>query len=97
MRPNAVTVMNLLPVCSHLKNAYSVFHSDGHRDLVMFTAVYGMGKEALMIYSLMMDLGIKPDHVFIATLLTACCHAWLIQDGLQIFDSIRTVYCNETY
>ncbi|CAN7069000.1 unnamed protein product [Brassica rapa subsp. trilocularis] len=99
MRPDTVTVMSLLPVCSHLKNAYSVFHSDGHRDLVMFTAVvagcavHGMGKEALMIYSLMMDLGIKPDHVFITTLLTACCHAGLIQYGLQIFDSIRTVYC----
>ncbi|KAF3504122.1 hypothetical protein F2Q69_00045225 [Brassica cretica] len=94
MRPNAVTVMNLLSdirlkgtlldvyaKCGSLKNAYSAFHSDGHRDLVMFTAVvagcavYGMGKEAFMIYSLMMDLGIKPDHVFITTLLTACCHA----------------------
>ncbi|KAG2300781.1 hypothetical protein Bca4012_012505 [Brassica carinata] len=73
MRPNTVTIMNLLLVCAQLKNAYSIFQSDGHRDLVMFTAM--------------------PDHVFITTLLTACCHAGLIQDGLQILDSIRTVYC----
>uniref|UniRef100_M4CQ38 Pentatricopeptide repeat-containing protein n=1 Tax=Brassica campestris TaxID=3711 RepID=M4CQ38_BRACM len=135
MRPNTVTIMNLLPVCAHiaslhlvgqchgyiirgglgdirlqgtlldvyakcgsLKNAYSVFQLEAHKDLVMFTsmiagyAVHGMGEEALMIYSHMMDLGIKPDHVFITTLLTACCHAGLIQDGLHIFDSIRTVY-----
>ncbi|CAN7113907.1 unnamed protein product [Brassica rapa subsp. narinosa] len=135
MRPNTVTIMNILPVCAQiaslhlvrqchgyiirgglgdirlkgtlldvyakcgsLKNAYSVFQLEAHRDLVMFTsmiagyAVHGMGEEALMIYSHMMDLGIKPDHVFITTLLTACCHAGLIQDGLQIFDSIRTVY-----
>ncbi|KAH0887944.1 hypothetical protein Bca4012_000406 [Brassica carinata] len=135
MRPNTVTIMNLLPVCAQiaslhlvrqchgyiirgglgdirlkgtlldvyakcgsLKNSYSVFQLEAHKDLVMFTsmivgyAVHGMGKEALLIYSRMMDLGIKPDHVFITTLLTACCHAGLIQDGLQIFDSIRTVY-----
>lgn len=135
MRPNTVTIMNLLPVCAQIaslhlvrqchgyiirgglgdirlkgtlldvyakcgswKNAYSVFQSDAHRDLVMFTAmiagyaVHGLGKEALMIYSHMIDLGIKPDHVFITTLLTACCHAGLIQSGLQIFDSIRTVH-----
>lgn len=135
MRPNTVTIMNLLPVCAQvaslhlvrqchgyiirggigdirlkgtlldvyakcgsLKHAYSVFQSDAHRDLVMFTAmvagyaVHGRGKEALMIYSHMIDLDIKPDHVFITTLLTACCHAGLIQDGLQIYDSIRTVH-----
>ncbi|KAG5402956.1 hypothetical protein IGI04_009075 [Brassica rapa subsp. trilocularis] len=135
MRPNTVTIMNLLPVCAQiaslhlvrqchgyiirgglgdirlkgtlldvyakcgsLKNAYSVFQLEAHKDLVMFTsmiagyAVHGMGEEALMIYSRMLDLGIKPDHVFITTLLTACCHAGLIQDGLHIFDSIRTVY-----
>ncbi|KFK25216.1 hypothetical protein AALP_AA8G082300 [Arabis alpina] len=135
MRPNTVTIMNLLPICAQiaslhlvrqchgfiirgrladirlkgtlldvyakcgsLKNAYSVFQSDAHRDLVLFTAmiggyaVHGLGKEALMIYSHMMDLGIKPDHVFITTLLTACCHAGLVQDGLEIFDSIRTVH-----
>ncbi|XP_010424721.1 PREDICTED: putative pentatricopeptide repeat-containing protein At5g08490 [Camelina sativa] len=135
MRPNTVTIMNLLPVCAQvaslhlvrqchgyiirgglgdirlkgtlldvyakcgsLKHAYSVFQSDAHRDLVMFTAmvagyaVHGRGKEALMIYSHMIDSNIKPDHVFITTLLTACCHAGLIQDGLQIYDSIRTVH-----
>lgn len=135
MRPNTVTIMNLLPVCAQiaslhlvrqchgyiirgrladirlkgtlldvyakcgsLKNAYSVFQSDAHRDLVLFTAmiggyaVHGLGKEALMIYSHMMDSGIKPDHIFITTLLTACCHAGLVQDGLQIFNSIRTVH-----
>ncbi|KAL1196345.1 putative pentatricopeptide repeat-containing protein [Cardamine amara subsp. amara] len=135
MRPNTVTIMNILPVCAQvaslhlvrqchgyiirgrlgdmrlkgtlldvyakcgsLKNAYSVFQSDARKDLVMFTAmvagyaVHGMGKEALMIYSHMIELGIKPDHVFITTLLTACCHAGLIQDGLQLFDSVRTVH-----
>ncbi|KAL0842812.1 hypothetical protein Bca101_016057 [Brassica carinata] len=92
------TLLDVYAKCGSLKNAYSVFQLEAHRDLVMLTsmiagyAVHGMGKEALMIYSHMMDLGIKPDHVFITTLLTACCHAGLIQDGLQIFDSIRTVY-----
>ncbi|CAL9229655.1 unnamed protein product [Arabidopsis halleri] len=135
MRPNTVTIMNLLPVCAQLaslhlvrqchgyiirgrlgdirlkgtlldvyakcgslKHAYSVFQSDARRDLVMFTAmvagyaVHGRGKEALMIFSHMIDSNIKPDHVFITTLLTACCHAGLIQDGLQIYDSIRAVH-----
>lgn len=92
------TLLDVYAKCGSLKSAYSVFQSDAHRDLVMFTAmiagyaVHGMGKEALMIYSHMIDSGIKPDHVFITTLLSACSHAGLIQDGLQIFDSIRTVH-----
>ncbi|XP_024012157.1 putative pentatricopeptide repeat-containing protein At5g08490 isoform X2 [Eutrema salsugineum] len=100
MRPNTVTIMNFLPVCAQiaslhlvrqchgyiirgglgdirlqgtlldvyakcgsLKNAYSVFQSDAHRDLVMFTAM-------IAGYAV---------------------HG-LIQDGLRIFDSIKTVY-----
>ncbi|CAA7027031.1 unnamed protein product [Microthlaspi erraticum] len=92
------TLLDVYAKCGSLKSAYSVFQSDADRDLVMFTAMiggyaaHGMGKEALMIYSHMIDSGIKPDHVFITTLLSACSHAGLIQDGLQIFDSVRTVH-----
>ncbi|XP_010521571.1 PREDICTED: putative pentatricopeptide repeat-containing protein At5g08490 [Tarenaya hassleriana] len=92
------TLLDVYAKCGSLRSASVLFQSDPHKDLVMFTAmiggyaVHGMGKEALMIYSHMLDLGLKPDHVVVTTVLSACCHAGLIDEGLKIFDSIGMVH-----
>lgn len=135
MRPDALTIMSFLPVCSQMasvhllkqchgyavrvgfedarlkgalldvyakcgtiNSAYKLFHSSTHKDLVMFTAMvcgyamHGMGEEALMVFSYMLELGVKPDHVIITAVLSACSHSGLVNEGLKIFYLIEEVY-----
>ncbi|GLT67233.1 hypothetical protein SLA2020_395560 [Shorea laevis] len=135
MKPDAVTIMSLLPVCAHtasfhllrqchgymirvsfddarlcaaildvyakcgsIECAHRLFQSNFHKDLVMFTsmvggyAMHGMGEEALRLFSYMLELGVKPDHVIITAVLSACAHAGLVDEGLNIFYSIENVH-----
>ncbi|KAF7834084.1 putative pentatricopeptide repeat-containing protein [Senna tora] len=135
MKPDAVTIMSLLPVCTQMASihllsqchgyiirscfddvrlkgalldayakcgiiscAHKLFQSSTDKDLVMFTAMisgyamHGMSEEALGIFSHMLQLGIKPDHVIFTSVLSACSHAGRVDEGLQIFYSIEKIH-----
>ncbi|KDP24213.1 hypothetical protein JCGZ_25870 [Jatropha curcas] len=40
----------------------------------------------------MLELGVKPDHIIITSVLSACRHAGLVDEGLKIFYSIEKVH-----
>ncbi|KAK8663740.1 hypothetical protein V6N13_083546 [Hibiscus sabdariffa] len=133
LKPDAMTVMSVLPVCAQMASVYllrqchgyairacyqdarlngalidayakcgsiwiahKLFHLAPVKDLVMFTsmiggyAMHGMGSEALCLFSYMLELGLKPDHVIITAILSSCSHAGLVDEGLKIFNSLET-------
>lgn len=135
VRPDAMTIMSLIPICAQMASvyllrqchgyvvracfddvrlngalldvyakcgaidsAYMIYQSNHNKDLVMFTsmvggfAMHGMGKEALGIFSHMLEMGLKPDHVIITAVLSACSHAGLMSEGLETFYSIEKVH-----
>ncbi|KAG0480579.1 hypothetical protein HPP92_011437 [Vanilla planifolia] len=55
-------------------------------------AIHGMPDEALRIFSQMLKLNLKPDHVILVALLSACNHAGLIDEGWKHFNSIKPVH-----
>ncbi|KAG2668284.1 hypothetical protein I3760_15G152900 [Carya illinoinensis] len=91
-------LLDVYAKCGAIKSAYKLFHSSTHKDLVMFTAMvsgyamHGMGEEALSIFSYMLELGVKPDHVIITAVLSACSHSGLVSEGLKVFYSIEKVH-----
>lgn len=84
--------------CGSLKDAYKFFRTCHKKDLIIFTAMvggfamYGMAKEAIGVFSEMIQRGIKPDHVIFTTILSACSHAGLVDEGLEQFKSIKDVH-----
>ncbi|XP_039022366.1 pentatricopeptide repeat-containing protein At3g18970-like [Hibiscus syriacus] len=52
-------------------------------------ALHGRGKEALELLDAMGDFGIKPNPVTFTSLLSACCHAGLVEEGLKLFHNTR--------
>lgn len=92
------TLIDLYSKCGSIGSAYNLFKSASKKDLVMFTAMvggyamHGMGSEALGVYSNMLELGIEPDHVIITTILSACSHAGLMNEGLKLFDTIEKLH-----
>uniref|UniRef100_A0A803L533 Pentatricopeptide repeat-containing protein n=2 Tax=Chenopodium quinoa TaxID=63459 RepID=A0A803L533_CHEQI len=89
------TMIDVYSKCGSLRLATKLFWSSSHKDLVMFTALiggyamHGMGKEALAVFNHMLVLGVKPDHVALTAILSACSHAGLVDEGSKIFHSIE--------
>eukprot|EP01018_Ginkgo_biloba_P002566 Gb_33727 [translate_table: standard] len=55
-------------------------------------AMHGRGKEALELFEQMQHSGTVPDHVTFVGVLSACCHAGLVDDGLRYFDLMSQWY-----
>lgn len=52
-------------------------------------ALHGCGKEALKVFSQMIEEGLEPDDVVYVGVLSACSHAGLVEEGLRFFDTMR--------
>eukprot|EP01018_Ginkgo_biloba_P028267 Gb_24755 [translate_table: standard] len=136
MKPDSVTMVSVLPACSHLgalqqgkwihdyinRNGFesdvsvstalidmyakcgsieiarNVFDNMSKRDVVSWSAMisgYGMhghGKDALALFIQMLETGIKPNDVTFISVLSACSHAGLVNEGWQYFDCMTQDY-----
>lgn len=79
--------------CGSISLSKQVFDEMRSRNLVSWNsmlkayALHGQAKEALHLFS---QMDVPPDSVTMVALLTACGHAGLVEEGIQIFDSMFT-------
>ncbi|KAK1267421.1 putative pentatricopeptide repeat-containing protein [Acorus gramineus] len=79
-------------------SARRVFCGLGSRDLVAWTSMItglakqGRASDALSSFEEMQDEGISPDRVAYISVMSACSHAGLIEEGRRHFESMRTVH-----
>ncbi|EAY80537.1 hypothetical protein OsI_35717 [Oryza sativa Indica Group] len=55
-------------------------------------ANHGEAEEALKLFSLMRNEGVRPNSFTFTAVLMACCHSGLVDEGLKHFNSIATDY-----
>lgn len=55
-------------------------------------AVHGLGHEALLLFEQMQKLGLEPDHFTFVSILMACSHAGLVEEGLEYFYEMHRIY-----
>ncbi|KAI9198575.1 hypothetical protein LWI28_018417 [Acer negundo] len=78
--------------------AKRVFDSMSTRDEVTYTSliagygVQGDGKTALKLFDEMIKFQIKPDHVTMVAVLSACSHSGLVIEGQMLFEKMSRVY-----
>uniref|UniRef100_A0A2P2JKJ6 Pentatricopeptide repeat-containing protein n=1 Tax=Rhizophora mucronata TaxID=61149 RepID=A0A2P2JKJ6_RHIMU len=78
--------------------AKKVFDSMSSRDEVTYTsliAAYGTqgdGHTALRLFDDMNKYQIKPDHVTMVAILSACSHSGLVNEGKMLFEKMSTFY-----
>lgn len=53
---------------------------------------HGIVEKALSLFHSMWESGIKPDAITIVAVLSACSYAGLVDEGLQMFESMETQY-----
>jgi pentatricopeptide repeat protein len=81
-----------------IQKARELFDKMNQRDVVSWTsmiagyAIHGCGKEALKLFELMKHSGVCPNHVTFVSILTACSHAGLVDEGYAYFNCMSKYY-----
>ncbi|XP_030539365.1 pentatricopeptide repeat-containing protein At1g14470-like [Rhodamnia argentea] len=81
--------------CGSIEDAQRIFQEMQRKDVVSYNtlisglAAHGRGREALEVMSKMKEEGIDPDRVTYVSILTACSHGGLLQEGRRLFETIK--------
>eukprot|EP01018_Ginkgo_biloba_P031698 Gb_03136 [translate_table: standard] len=81
--------------CGSVVDAHKVFDRMPERDRISWTAMiagfaqHGQGREALQFFEQMKGQGINPNLVTFVSVLSACSHAGLVDEGRHYFESME--------
>lgn len=87
-------LLDMYSKCGCLDVAISIFMKMQEKNVLTWTAmatglaIHGKGKEALEYLDEMMVHGVKPNLVTFTSLLSACCHSGLVEEGLHLFHNM---------
>ncbi|XVF05443.1 hypothetical protein REPUB_Repub05bG0172700 [Reevesia pubescens] len=81
--------------CGKLELGQQIFDQMEKRDVVSWNSlissygVHGFGKKAMLIFQEMIRQGVSPSPITFVSVLGACSHAGLVEEGKRLFDSMR--------
>lgn len=81
--------------CPSISLSKQVFDEIGDRDIISWNsmlkayALHGQAREALQLFS---QMNVQPDPTTFVALLFACSHAGLVDEGIEIFESMSKNY-----
>lgn len=85
--------------CGSLHSAIEVFKVTANKDVVIWSSmiagygIHGQGNESLELFNDMVKISnIKPNNVTFLSILSACSHAGLIKEGIEIFNIMLNEY-----
>ncbi|CAI0543470.1 unnamed protein product [Linum tenue] len=92
------SLVDMYAKCGHIRTAGWIFDGIKGRDMVSWTAMimgcalHGYAEDAISLFEQMKLEGIRPNHVAITAILTACSHAGMIDEGRRYFDRMTEEY-----
>nr|KYP33353.1 Pentatricopeptide repeat-containing protein At5g66520 family [Cajanus cajan] len=93
-------VVDMYAKCGNIDTALDVFYktSDDMKTTFLYNSImsglahHGRGEHAMALFEEMRLLGLVPDGVTFVSLLCACGHSGLVDDGKRLFESMLSVY-----
>ncbi|KAK6144634.1 hypothetical protein DH2020_021454 [Rehmannia glutinosa] len=91
-------VIDMYAKCGRLDDARNVFDALPNKNLVSWNAMitgyaqHGFGREALEIYDVMLNNGVKPNDVTFIGVLSSCGHVGALEEALHHFGSMMNDY-----
>ncbi|CAN6478212.1 unnamed protein product [Victoria cruziana] len=86
--------INMYARCGDIKSAYKMFNVMPEKNIITWNimiagyAKHGCSKHVLHLFKQMQLEGFKPNGITFLSVLTACSHTGLVEDGLRIFISM---------
>nr|AKH05211.1 chlororespiratory reduction 2 [Hypseocharis bilobata] len=80
--------------CGKLEQGQRVFDQMDERDVVSWNSlissygIHGFGEKAIEIFEEMISHGVSPSHISFVSVLGACSHAGLVEEGKMLFKSM---------
>ncbi|XP_010039061.2 pentatricopeptide repeat-containing protein DOT4, chloroplastic-like [Eucalyptus grandis] len=91
-------LIDMFAKCGCMPKAKSVLRNMVKRDIVSWTsiisghAINGEGKEALAAFQQMVAENVVPNSVTFITVLSACAHSGLVDEGRRLYETMRHEY-----
>lgn len=91
-------LIDMFSRCGSVDHSIKVFDEMPERNIATWTAlinglaVHGQSRKALRVFNEMKKSGLRPDHMTFNAVLVACSHGGLIDEGLEIFKSMKLEY-----
>ncbi|KAL8531139.1 hypothetical protein ACS0TY_007957 [Phlomoides rotata] len=92
--PVMSALLTMYSRCGDLQLAENVFHQMKRRDVVAWNSlissygIHGLGSKALAAFREMVQLGFSPSPISFISVLGACSHSGLVDEGKLLFDSM---------
>eukprot|EP01018_Ginkgo_biloba_P019045 Gb_02375 [translate_table: standard] len=92
-------LIDMYAKCGRVDIARQLFDKMSERDVISWSSMidgYGMnghGEDALALFSQMRQTDVRPNHITFVSVLSACSHAGLVDEGWQYFDCMIQDYC----
>eukprot|EP00250_Pteridium_aquilinum_P009954 c19050_g1_i1 orf=628-2976(-) len=89
------SILNMYGKCGVIMKAYSMFNEMASRNLISWNSMiagcaqHGEGKHALGLLLKMVQTGVQPDSTTFMSVLAACSHSGLLNEGLCMIIMIR--------
>ncbi|PKA63959.1 Pentatricopeptide repeat-containing protein [Apostasia shenzhenica] len=94
----STALVDMYAKCGGLAYSCQVFSEMPTKNLISWSAMvsgyglHGMGEEAVSTFNRMIENGMKPDRVTFTSVLSACSHAGLVDEGKKIFFQVLHEY-----
>ncbi|XWS23615.1 hypothetical protein CRYUN_Cryun28dG0030100 [Craigia yunnanensis] len=92
--PLGNALIDMFAKCGDVENAKAVFEKMANKCIITWTSMVsglafnGQCKEALDLFDRMCLQKIKPDDIIFITVLSACTHGGLVEEGKRVFDQM---------
>jgi len=89
------SLVNMYAKCGSIEDADRAFSEISQRGIVSWSAMigglaqHGHGKEALNMFNQMLKDCVSPNHITLVSVLCACNHAGLVNEGKQYFETME--------
>ncbi|KAK0583958.1 hypothetical protein LWI29_005591 [Acer saccharum] len=91
-------MIDMYAKCGSVDFAREIFDAMPQKNVVSWSAMiaaygyHGQGRKALDLFPMMLSSGISPNRITFVSLIYACSHAGLVEEGLQLFSSMQDDY-----
>ncbi|GLT67861.1 hypothetical protein SLA2020_401390 [Shorea laevis] len=94
---NRTALIDMYAKCGKINHAERVFNGGTFsKDVILWNSMitgygmHGQGHQALVVYSRMIKEGLKPNQTTFISLLSACSHSGLVEEGRILFHSMES-------
>eukprot|EP01018_Ginkgo_biloba_P022103 Gb_10158 [translate_table: standard] len=90
----ATSLVDMYAKCGSIEDAHKLFDHISDRNVATWNSMiagyaqHGHGKDALKLFEQMQRVGMKPNDITFVSVLSACSHVGLMDEGRRYFDSM---------